>query len=193
MLIEPQASDQLRAVLQKGLRTYMPDRDAAADLFAKTAQGIRVFTIALDDVVKGTDLTHTDSAGWRFLATVENQGAMAVDVVNPDNREATVASLSRHRLIAEAIASWEKLRNSEIAKREDLELRILRIPGMLTEAFWLKAADGRHFIVPYLVPDPALRVLHPYTLADFLDAARPIAERFVSADDGDRVDAAQQM
>lgn len=193
MLIEPQAGENLRAALETGLRTFMPGRDAATDQFAKTARGIRVFTIPLRDVVDGGGLVNADPAGWRFLAIVENEGALAVDVVNPAGGGTAVASLSRHKLIAAAIANWEKLRNSELARTEDLELRILRIPAMLTEAFWLRAGDGREFIVPYLVPDPALEVMRPYTREDFIAAARPIAKSFLLADDGDRVDTAQQQ
>jgi hypothetical protein len=193
MIIEP-PSDELRSALQTGLRTFLPGQEALVEAVLKAPRGIEVFTVALKDLVADAGITRAEAAGWRFLA-LEGNDATAVDVISRDGeRPATVAALSRDKLIAVVVDGLNKLPEMDILReKQNARLRILRIPGILTEAFWLRTGSGQEYILPFLVPDAALKVMEVYTLEEFLDAARPIAERFLAADDGDNVDSSAQL
>ena len=57
---------------------------------------------------------------------------------------------------------------------------MLRIPGLLIEAFWLKSANaGTDLVVPVLTRARELRVMQAYRIADFLKIARPMAKKFL--------------
>jgi hypothetical protein len=64
--------------------------------------------------------------------------------------------------------------------------RLLRIPGLYIEAFWLKPlspGDETDLVVPYHTPLKDLDPAKPYPIKDFLDRIRPLAEQALAVND----------
>jgi hypothetical protein len=77
----------------------------------------------------------------------------------------------------------------EILKREQLrqdtgyELRLLRIPGMLVDAFWLHSRTGQpDFAFPILAPAAVERRL--YQMEDFVKTLQPLAGKYLGFNRG---------
>jgi hypothetical protein len=122
---------------------------------------------------------------WRYFAGVDIEAPVAGDVDVSTPPKVTGMRFGPH--VRAALEATQRLEEFAQADNTPWQLRLLRIPGLLTEAFWMTLPDD-------LAPDNAnakgsLIVLAPYyetfipglkqgtsvSIEEFLDKVRPLA------------------
>jgi hypothetical protein len=173
-----------------------PERGALAS--AESTAAHFVWVLGLQPLLD-SDLTLHQAAvpvGWQFLILAEQSGPRASYITVPSDsgapRLTSVLHGSRLSYYFEITKSIQEVyaASPELAAR-DYQVRMLKIPCLLTEAFWLvPIPDGASRIVPVrssipnLAPEnptdiPAFQVL---PVADFLERCRPYAESQLGED-----------
>src|SRR5262249_39376670 len=116
---------------------------------------LQVYTLKLENLVKDSAIAGAEMAGWRFLAGGQLGPPVAGHLTTSDKDSGwKMTSLSRGPRIADFLQAAIKL-IALVPPLEDLqsqryELRMLSIPGLLIEAFWLKSPAGdKDYVVPY--------------------------------------------
>ena len=126
-----------------------------------------VYFLSLQNVLAGT---RSDAVvGTRYLAV--NHGlAVAADVIEEDGR-ARIASVSSGYRVQQAVDAIPVINRLPDVQRARYELRALSVPGVQTEAYWLKFinGDGDRF-VPYVTLNKNLKMGNTYDWGDFLRA-----------------------
>jgi hypothetical protein len=182
----PNSSDQIRLALLAGLSDFMDTNDPLAKILKTTRIGLHIFTLGLRDIMNGAGLQDAKAAGWRFLAGDPSGEVVAADVIQPlpgaaQNGAAKMTSLSRDPIIADAIRAVHEVEKLPEVQNKNYEIQVLRIPGLLIEAFWLKSQDaGADLIVPVLTRARELHRMRAYPVADFLNILRPMTEKFLA-------------
>lgn len=151
--------------------------DSMADASASLGLAQRVYTVGLDALVRGEEVTGTP-AGLRVYETVDGVPQAFFDV---DEAEGTVrqASSTATHLEPFAQALDIAVNRAERSDRE-CELRLFRVPALNFEALWLSYADeeGDQLIaLTDLGPLPRGETV-PYTEAieKLQEAARPLRD-----------------
>ena len=158
-----------------------------------------IYALGLEDLW-ATGLQNARKVGWRFLAGSGLRQAVAANVTETGNEPPQMTALTRGPEIASAIRAAQRIRDDfpEIKDAPcQYELRVLKIPGILLEVFWLKRYDsdppppgngggnsdpastaktGGDLVVPYfaLFCDN-LNVMKVLQLDDFLKIAKQLA------------------
>ena len=188
-LIKPDASDQIRRALAAGVSDFMDPDDPLANDLRRTQLGLHIFTLGLRDIVNTAGIQAAKPAGWRFLAGHLSGEVVAADVTEPipgaaQNATPKMTSLSRDPLIARAIRAIHEVETLPEVQEKHYELQVLRIPGLLIEAFWLKSRDtGADLVVPVLTRSRELQVMRAYPIAEFLNIVRPMTTKFLEFDE----------
>ena len=123
------------------------------------------------------DAIPTEPTGWRFLAedaASNRKVACHVGQPRPDHPE-KLTGLSTAPSIQNALDRLGELENLPDVQSDDFELRVLRIPRLQIEAFWLHAKSGdKDRFVPYAGfverPDKQLNLMKSYDRSGFLRA-----------------------
>jgi hypothetical protein len=184
-LIKPIAPDRTRRALAAGVADYLNKGDPLGRALIRASQGLHVFTLRLQDVLAGEGIRGAKSAGWRFLAGSPLGPAIAGDVIEPgQGAQPKMTSVSRDPLISRAIRAIHEVETLPEVQTSDYELLVLRIPGLLVEAFWLKSRTGApDLMVPVLTRSRKLEAMRAYALDDFMDVARGLAQNFLKFDE----------
>jgi hypothetical protein len=173
-----------------------PDIPNAADVpsggSGATAQ--QVFVLTLDDAAINSGTVSPAAAGWRFLSNVPGKlenavlGRVIPDSTPPGWKLTAVYYGDR---VKEALATSLHISGQPLSPQgNDYELRVLSVPGLNLEAFWLEAqTQGTEDV---LIPFPAgpnqlitaLRNKDEFTLPEFLAAIRPLAARLLKMGPG---------
>jgi hypothetical protein len=136
------------------------------------------FTVGLEQLANGEEILPAAPTGWRFLIRGEYGQAVAADVNTRSGVKPKMSSLWRGaqiQKVAEAIDELEKLPEVE---KQDYELRILRIPGLHIEAFWLRSpAGGPVLVVPFLGLAEELQLMRPYPAEEFRQIVQRMAKQ----------------
>jgi hypothetical protein len=176
-LIKPAPAYSTRQTLADGLKKFAkPDDPMVAALANAPCQW--VFTLALPDLAKnGGGIANAKAAGWRFLASAGSDAAAAEVSEPPQGHPPKMRSFARGPQFQQAIQAAQEVEALPQARDQHYELRVLRVPGLLMEAFWLKAqGGGEDYVIPYLVPDPQRQYRRVFPMSEFLDTVRPLAE-----------------
>ena len=185
-LIQHPASQELRSAISAGIADFLNTDDPLRDAFATTPIGLQIFTAGLNEIATGAGIQNAKPAGWRFLTGDLLDDAAAADVVQPSAGAAPapqMTSLSRDPLIAGAIRAIHEVETLPEVQAGVYELQVLRIPGLLIEALWLKSPDpNASLIVPVLTRARELQAMHPYPVADFLGIVRGMTAQFSKFD-----------
>ena len=86
-----------------------------------------------------------------------------------------------------AFQALKALDGLEQVHEHDYELRVLAVPGLNLEVFWLVSVEegGADLVVPFpAMPDQRIEALNKepfYSMANFLTAIRPVAQLRVTA------------
>ena len=182
----PNPSDQIRLALLAGVSDFMDPNDPLAKVLKTTRLGLHIFTLGLRDIMNGAGLREAKAAGWRFLAGNLSGEVVAADIIQPlpgtaQNGAAKMTSLSHDPVIADAIRAVNEVETLPEVQNRNYELQVLRIPGLLIEAFWLKSHDaGGDLIVPVLTRARELSRMKAYPVADFLNIVRPMTAKFLA-------------
>ena len=143
-----------------------------------------VYNLGTRDVLANADLKATARlVSWRYFAANDNQSTAVVGDVDA-TATPRVTGLSYGALALETLKATQALESMPGLSATHYEPRLLRIPGLLVEAFWLKTmspGDEADLVVPYhtLIKELSPTRLHP--VRDFYekisaDAAKAIVE-----------------
>jgi hypothetical protein len=171
---------QLTALLAKLIYPTDPRVKILTEAAVRYKQ--QVFTLSLEDVVAEKGMQAAEAAGFYLLAVNGSNQAVAAQLSGGSTPDLlTVSDLSQSRQVLEAIDAIRRVQDTEPAQDPNTvyELVTLQIPGLLLEAYWLKASGGvRGWLYPFhtfftspapLAATPADQYL---TASNILEAAR---------------------
>lgn len=171
-------------------------------------EGLHVFDLQLQDLRSDAGLGAAAPVGWRFLASqpapailtkplkgkrlgddgpggnTQEDGVVAADVVqSASGGKPELVALLRDPRFSRALRAIQDVQNLPQVQDQDYELRVLRIPGILIEAFWLVSLGNQpDLLVPILSTAPELKRMQPYAANEFLPIARSLAGGFLKFD-----------
>jgi hypothetical protein len=176
---------------KSGLQDFVEPGTQLWSLLLEKYEACKVYTLELDKVGDGKPPKTIEDAlvcdrGWRFLASDGAQnGACHVG-----GGSLKVTGFSSAPEIASAVNYIREIEATQGISPADYELRVLRIPWLRFEAFWLFSNYGRQLdlVFPYtrFAKAAKLRPMTQYTAEDFLkpiwDLAVPIRAKKASDD-----------
>lgn len=161
-----------------------------------------VYSVGLRTIIGLEGLGSIDKPlGWRFLAGGHKEIATAVACMSShevSGKTAKVLATLEAPEVAEILRHTEdlgKLPQVRNHPSDHYELRVIRIPALFIEAFWLKSQGAKpDLIVPYAVildrrnstklgTGKTLIKNQAYTAADFLKTIRPAAQQKLAIGD----------
>ena len=139
--------------------------------------GQQIFTLGLKDIASGLGIDRAQAVGWRFLGGDAMGLAVAGHVKSSDgNRPPALTGLSHGPEIGDHLRAARLVESLLEVQTNDYELRVLLIPGLLMEAFWLKArGNWPDLVVLFRKASTHLEYMKAYPAGPFLDLARPWA------------------
>jgi hypothetical protein len=177
----PASPKQLRA-FQAALSQLAELHPIPAGLTSQ--QRLPIYNVGLRDVIAAKDPSGIGTqVSWRYFATDDGQtNAVSGDV---DLSEVPrVTSLSYGPEVLAALKASDSLDKIAALPADDFEPRLLRIPGLLLECFWLTPmlqpeSVEPAWVVPYhtVLKTQTLDKTRAYESAEFLDIIRPLARR----------------
>jgi hypothetical protein len=194
-VLKQNASDEARRALDAGLADFL---NLAGPVAGPSVPGggpgvpggiflhdLHIFTLGLRDIVNGAGIEDAKPAGWRFLTGNPSSGdALSGDVIQPPadapNAAPMMTGVSKDPLVGAAIQAIHEVETLPEVQDKNYDLQVLRIPGLLIEAFWLKShEDGGDLIVPVLTRARELQRMKAYPVAEFLNIIRPMTTKFL--------------
>ncbi len=180
---------------KSGLQRLVQLRRIPANL-PVSSNALPVYNLGVRDVLAKTDLnTAADLVSYRYSAGEEDNGVTVSGDV--DIRSQRVTSLSYGVAVREDTKALRTIEPLHALHDVSYELRILRVAGLLTQAYWLKslsAGNQADAIVPYSTPIRELNPKDPnapkntFSVADFFAILTPYAQRALEYDDSPRAD-----
>jgi hypothetical protein len=163
-----------------------PEIPTMADLGVSTAELLhdahQIFVLGLADAASATSLSAASSSGWRvFAGTAEGPVLMAKVASRQSMGWKMTAAYYGDRVRAALRAALELDELPQVSSG-DYELRVLTVPALNLDAFWLanQGTAGYDLIVPFpAAPNQLIAALNTqpvYTMPDFLAAIRPLAQ-----------------
>jgi hypothetical protein len=148
----------------------------------------QVFVLALRDAATDAGAHAATPAGWQFFAG-EARGAMVLGKLSPSPREGCKLKAAYYGDRAwDALQASKKLDSLPQVLKADYELRVLAVPGLTLETFWLVAGTKgfEDLVVPFspipeMGADGTDREEKVYTMARFLALIRPLAMQQMNA------------
>jgi hypothetical protein len=153
LIIQPWniAPTQLTALLAKLIYPNDPRLKILTEAAVRYQQ--QVFTLRLEDIVAQRGMQAAQPAGSYLLAVAGPKQAVAAQLsagATPDL--VSITDLSEAERVQEAIDAIRRVQDTEPARDPATfyELVTLEIPGLLFQAYWLKAAGGaRGWLYPF--------------------------------------------
>lgn len=135
-----------------------------------------VYALGLRQIVNGPAPGDNLFVGWRYLLNLGDNFGAATDVDQPVGGTPVYAGVSYGPTIAKAVSAAQLIETVPGIPGAAYEVRFLTIPGVLTDALWLRAtAPAADWIVPYDTPVKALQEMSPYSMTSFLQILLPFA------------------
>jgi hypothetical protein len=186
MLREPAPPPSLERTLNRNLGNFLqPGDPTLPDAQRAIRTGQQVFSVGLKPLSQGRKLGESaNPRSWRFSIPARSGPPLFVTVTRQDGDPPQITGLSRGPQAAIYVKAAQDVRKLPEVTEHDYELRILAIPGLLTECFWLKwlpENPDRDLIVPFATAQKELMPLHPYSAGDFLKIVGPLAKRRLAA------------
>lgn len=177
-LVEPNPPHAVSLAYSTGIANFLKPGDPSLREKHPTQHAAQVFVLGLDDLSKGIQLNDAPSTGWRFLTGARSGSALIAEVLaaGPDGQP-ILTGVSRGPGVTRTLHASQDVR--KLPEAQDRELQVLAIPGLLTEAFWLKAIPGKStddFVVPFLTTAKELLVMHAYEAGKFLALVQQLAK-----------------
>lgn len=176
-LIQPTVA-VLRA-FELGLLDLAEANSPALALLKGVLEGQQVYTMGLTDILMGKGIGAATLAGWQFTASDTQNFAAAQVSSLLNNQVPAISSLSSDRQIGKAIDAINAAKALPVFQEPGSELRVLKIPGVLVEAVWLKPAQGDGEVAAYLSLAKGLELMRWYPAQDFLNILKPVASEFL--------------
>ena len=188
----PRPSPEILGTLNDGLDPFLDDGDPLRNILTGSPTGsqlgesaaLQVYTATLEDVSAG-NWKNLKAKGWRFLAVDQNKSGIIVNVTGRPGQPARVGAVQRGSYVSKLLDAVRNVAVPPNVNPNDVELALLNIPALQTEAFWIKSKTGDGWVVPYKTLIEKLKTDSPMplTLDQFFAAAKPEAERRKSQDD----------
>jgi len=136
----------------------------------------RVYVLLLTDILEGRGLAAARLVGWRYILMEGRQAVAAAEVNTNDTETEHAFALVQEGQGSQALEALANLEALPQVQNSDYELRLLRIPALMTISLWLHAEPGGADILTPLPPANsyfAQRELYTQTAweAAMLDAA----------------------
>jgi hypothetical protein len=151
----------------------------------------QVFVLNLNDAAYNRGKINPPAAGWRIFAGSGQNGAVMGRMLQmPPSLTWKLTGVFYGSRVAEAMAASQTMGVLPAVTKNDYTLRVLAIPGLNLEAFWLVAQrpDTADLLVPFPPATaqliPTLTGLNPYKMVTFLALIRPLAARMLSMEAG---------
>jgi hypothetical protein len=132
--------------------------------------GVPVFVVVgLNQINRGDDiLSIAKPAGWRFLVSTDFGQPIAADVTTRAGAAPKMTSVWRGSPIQQVVSAKDTIKRLDQVQTGNYELRILRLPELRIEAYWLKSlTNDRDLVVPVLTLAKELNPLQPYPVDKF--------------------------
>jgi hypothetical protein len=142
------------------------------------------YVLGLDAIVTGRDLSAATLAVWThfFASAPDGDNQVVAADVNADTSR--FASIKEGPQILGFYRQVQALQQAPDIAARSFELAQLRIPALHVKAVWLRDKAGTgDMIIPIAPTNPALTAGRRYSVADFLAALRPSAERAIADTD----------
>jgi hypothetical protein len=159
-----------------------PALPSPAHIVPGALQAQQVFYLSLNEAANNSGTINPPAAGWRFLTGNASSGQLLARVVQiPPAQTWKLTGVFYGQRVSDAIAASSYLQKLSEVGSNDYELRVLTVPGLNLEAFWLVAqsATSVDLIVPFPRASeqliPSLKAQNPYKLVTFLALIRPLA------------------
>jgi hypothetical protein len=178
-LTQQDAPEETKQALLAGIGDYLSPADPLREELAREKQGLKVWVLALEALSNGAGLSGAQQVGWGFLAGRPGVHAIAAQITTSGvDQKQELTAVAQGPEVALLIQSIHKVQDVVERQNGSYELEILRIPGILLEAFWLKASEGPDLIVPFHTMSKELDSLRPYSVDEFIAVARSLADAF---------------
>lgn len=193
-LIYPAPPFNVALAFWNGMKRYLSGDDPLSRILASPSGGQWrihcLYLLGLQEIIDGKDFQSAAvPTGWRFLLSGAGGEAAAgyVTVRDPEPRMTSLgADQKLKENMAYATAIDRIVEESPELSGKDYELRLLSIPCLLMEVFWLvppAGGPGHDLVFPYKTLVDELRP-QMYTVEQFLAISRPLAEERQAADGG---------
>jgi len=170
-------SQQTINALRTGLRDLghsVPD--------VSTLRGQHVFTIGLDQLTQGATLADARAIGWHFQLG-DGRDASLAEVSEAGPTPPMLTRVATGDRVAQAAGARSGLEDLDKLRTARYELRVLRISGLRTEAFWLAGQNGAaDYIFPYATMAPGVEP-RLFAAQEFLAVAARLAQRQMRYDE----------
>lgn len=182
-LTEPNPPHAVSLAYTTGIANFLKPTDLQIQTYRGRQHAQQVFVLGLNELAKGGQLKDARLLGWRFLSGGPSGNATTAEVLAAgSDGQPHLTGLSRGFAVARHLGASQDI--GKLQEAEGRELRVVAIPGLLTEAFWLKAIPGKSksdFVVPFLTTAKEFLAMKPYPAATFLATAQKLArERLAS-------------
>jgi hypothetical protein len=161
---------------------HPPEIPRHGDLNARAEHAQRVFVLSLAEAARCRGSISPAPDGWRFfVGNARGKTVLARMIHHPRSRGWKLTSVRHGTRVWEAFSASRELDKLEAHRAADYELRLLTIPGLNLEAFWLKAqrAGAHDVVLPFPARDKqlvaAVRGASEYLLPNFLAEIRSLA------------------
>jgi hypothetical protein len=158
-----------------------PHVPSLADITPGVPVAQQVFQLSLNAAGYNTGAINPAAAGWRFLAGPPSNPVLGRMVQIPPSQAWKLTGVFFGLRVSEALLAVQPLYVLPDVVTNDYELRVLAVPGLNLEVFWLAAqkAGTSDLIVPFPSASsqiiPSLRSQFPYKMVTFLALLKPLA------------------
>jgi len=150
---------------------------------SKSLSAQKVYVLSLDQIVNGPAPGDDLFMGWRYLASIRPDIAIAALAFQRPGGDASFTGITGGPQTAKAVRTAQELPTLPNPPDGVYELRLLSIPGLLTECFWLRSqGGGSDWVIPFDTVAPGVQEKQFYTMNAFLTLARPLASARLAAD-----------
>jgi hypothetical protein len=174
-----QPAIEILQALKRGLPDLLAANDAVLALLQGVQEGQQVYTLGLRDILNGAGIGAAALAGWQFLASNPNYSVAAQVFSALDDQVPALSSIANDPQIVKAVNAVNAAKALPLFEQPGTELRLLKIPGVLVEAVWLKPSQGDGEIAAYLTIAKSIEAMRWYPAQDFLNLLKPVANEFL--------------
>jgi hypothetical protein len=155
----------------------MADRTTISDVWP-------LYHLGLQQIVEGSGLAGAAFVGWRALVRVSGQPTAIADVEPAVDSAEDVRQMTYGAVVSGITQLAEASQGGGADQGDDVDERILQIPGIYVVAIWEHndVTPDSDVIVPAAPAPAALEEARRYSAAEFLARVAPLAAERLSAD-----------
>ena len=149
---------------------------------------VPVYSLGLQDVVKNAEPAAAATlVAWRYFAGGESPAGTVAGDLDPA-ASAQVKSLTYGSTALDALESFKALASIPGLPDQGYEPRMLRIPGLLVEAYWLvppalPPGNQAGYVIPYHTLLEELDPKKAYPVDKFFTIIRPLASKALAGNE----------